>query len=103
MTGGVMQFSFALMTEDDARAIQAWYYNEPYTTYNMTSEEEPSAIEEILDSRSPHYAVRDEQNSLVGFYVYGTSAHIDDTVEPGLFAEDKMVTIGLGMRPDLTG
>jgi RimJ/RimL family protein N-acetyltransferase len=69
----------------------------------MTSEEEPNAIEEMLDRRSPHYAVRDEQNSLVGFYSYGTSAHIDDMTEPGLFVGDRMVTIGLGMRPDLTG
>ena len=98
-----MQFRFALMTEEDAHAIQSWYYAEPYTVYTMTSEEEPNAIEEMLDRRSPHYAVRDEQNSLVGFYSYGTSAHIDDMTEPGLFVGDRMVTIGLGMRPDLTG
>ncbi len=98
-----MQFSFTVMTEENANAIQSWFYLPPYTIYNMTSEEEPNAIEVMLDSRSPHYAVRDEQNSLVGFYTYGTSAHIDDTVEPGLFVEDRMVTIGLGMRPDLTG
>ncbi len=98
-----MQFTFTPMTEEDARAIQAWHYEEPYTTYNMTSDEEPNAIEEMLDQRSPHYAVRDEPNALIGFYTYGTSAHIGDTIEPGLFVEDRMVTIGLGMRPDLTG
>jgi len=98
-----VQFTFTLMTEDDARSIQAWHYEEPYTTYNMTSDEEPNAIEEMLDQRSPHYAVRNEQNSLIGFYAYGTSAHIEDPIKPGLFVEDRMVTIGLGMRPDITG
>ncbi len=96
-----MHFTFTSMNEEDARAIQSWHYEEPYTTYNM--DEGPDALTEMLDKRSPYYAVRDEQNVLVGFYNYGTSAHVDGEMEPGLFVEDRMVTIGLGLRPDMTG
>ena len=98
-----MHFTFTPMTEADARAIQSWHYEEPYTIYNMHGDEEPDAFAEMLDRRSPFYAVRDEQNMLVGFYNYGTSAHVDGDMQPGLFVEDRMVTIGLGLRPDVTG
>ena len=91
------------MTEEDAHIIQSWHYEEPYSIYNMSGDEEPNASEEMLDRRSPYYAVRDEQNMLVGFYCYGTSAHVDGDMEPGLFVEDRMVTIGLGLRPDIAG
>lgn len=98
-----MHFTFAPMTEEDARAIQSWNYEEPYATYNMHGSEEADALTEMLDRRSPYYAVRDEQGTLVGFYSYGTSAHVDGDMEPGLFVGDRMVTIGLGLRPDVTG
>ena len=98
-----MHFTFTPMTEEDAYTIQSWHYEEPYTIYNMHGDEEPNAFAEMLDTRSPFYAVRDEQNVLVGFYNYGTSAHIDGEMEPELFVGDRMVTIGLGLRPDMTG
>ena len=91
------------MTEEDARTIQSWHYEEPYSIYDMNGDEEPNAFAEMLDRRSPYYAVCDEQNTLVGFYCYGTSAHVDGDMEPGLFVEDRMVTIGLGLRPDIAG
>jgi len=98
-----MHFTFTPMTEENARAIQSWNYEEPYATYNMHGDEEPDAFAEMLDQRSPYYAVRDEQNALVGFYNYGSSAHVDGDMEPRLFVEDRIVTIGLGLRPDRTG
>ena len=96
-----MNFTFTPMTEEDAKAIQSWNYEEPYTIYNLG--EGPDALTEMLDTRSPYYAVHDEQNVLVGFYSYGTSAHVDGDMEPGLFVGERVVTIGLGLRPDLTG
>ena len=98
-----MHFTFTPMTEEDARTVQSWHYQEPYSIYDMSGDEEPNAFEEMLDRRSPHYAVRDTQNTFVGFYCYGTSAHVDGDMEPGLFVKDHMVTIGLGLRPDMTG
>jgi RimJ/RimL family protein N-acetyltransferase len=98
-----MRFTFTSMTEEDAHAIQSWNYEEPYAIYNMHGSEEPNAFVEMLDRHSPYYAVHDEHNTLVGFYAYGTSAHVDSDMEPGLFVGDRMVTIGLGLRPDKTG
>ncbi len=96
-----MRFTFTPMTVEDAHTIQSWHYEEPYTIYNIG--EGPDVLTEMLDRRSPYYAVRNEQNMLVGFYNYGTSAHVDGDMKPGLFVGDHMVTIGLGLRPDITG
>ena len=98
-----MHFAFTLMNIEDARAIQFWHYDEPYSIYDMRRGEEPNVINEMLDRRSPYYAVRSEQDELIGYYCYGTSAHVDGGMEPRLFVEDRMVTLGLGLRPDVTG
>ena len=96
-----MGFTFTFMTEADARVIQTWKYVEPYTIYSYIASEE--GLAELLETRSPHYAVRDERGELVGFFCYGTSAQVWNNDVPALYAEDRIVDIGLGMRPDLTG
>lgn len=96
-----MQFTFTPMNETDARAVQTWRYDEPYTIYSYTPSED--GLAEMLDSRSPFYAVRDEQGELIGFFDFGTSAQVWDNEVPALYSEDRTIDIGLGMRPDLTG
>lgn len=95
-----MQFNFVPMEEADARAIIAWRYEGQYAIYNWEGEDDPA---EMLDRRSPHYAVKDERGELVGFFAYGSSAQVWDSGEPHLYSEYNTITIGLGMRPDLTG
>lgn len=95
-----MQFTFTPITAGDAREIMTWRYEEPYNIYNLEEEDDPA---EMLDRRSPYYAVRDEQGQLIGFFAYGSSAYVWDGGEPHLYSEGKTITIGLGMRPDLTG
>jgi RimJ/RimL family protein N-acetyltransferase len=95
-----MQFTFRLMDEADARAVQAWRYDGEYAVYNWDADGDDPA--ELLDRRSPHYAVRDERSELVGFFAFGSSADITDS-PPGIYGEDRSVLVGLGMRPDLTG
>jgi RimJ/RimL family protein N-acetyltransferase len=95
-----MQFTFKLMEQADARAIQAWSYEEPYNIYNWEPEDD---ITEMLDRRSPHYAVTDERDELMGFFAYGSLAQVWDSGEPHLYSENNTITVGLGMRPDLTG
>lgn len=89
-----------LMEEVDARAIMTWRYEGQYAIYNWEDEDDPAVM---LDRRSPHYAVRDEHGELVGFFAYGSSAYVWNSGEPHLFSEQNTITIGLGMRPDLTG
>jgi len=95
-----VQFHFVPMEEADARAILAWRYEGLYTIYNWDDEDDPA---EMLDRRSPHYAVKDGRGELVGFFAYGSSAQVWSSGEPHLYSENNTITIGLGMRPDLTG
>lgn len=95
-----MQLRFVPMEEADARAVLAWRYEGQYAIYNWEEEDDP---EEMLDRRSPHYAVKDERGELVGFFAYGSAAYVWGSGEPHLYSENKTITIGLGMRPDLTG
>ena len=96
-----MHFTFKPMDETDARAIQAWRYEGPYSVYNW--DDDDGGIPAMLDRRSPYYAVRNEQDELIGFFVFGTSAQVGNVDIPGLYSENNTITIGLGMQPDLTG
>jgi [ribosomal protein S18]-alanine N-acetyltransferase len=101
-----MQFFFQPVNEEDVRAILAWRYEGPYAVYNMQDdfdEDDRDGMAEMLDRRSPHYAVRNEQGELVGFFGFGSSAYVTGYDEPHLYSENNTITIGLGMRPDLTG
>lgn len=96
-----MKFTLTLMNEADARVVQTWQYAAPYEIYSYTASAETLA--ELLERRSPHYAVRDESGELVGFFCYGTSAQVWGNEVPALYSQDGIIDIGLGMRPDLTG
>lgn len=99
-----MKFTISLMDEADARSVCAWRYEAPYDVYNMDEEDgkEPD-ITEFLDRRSPYYAVRDDQGELIGFFCYGTASLPWSSGEPSLYVDDRIMVIGLGIRPDLTG
>jgi ribosomal-protein-alanine N-acetyltransferase len=95
-----VQFRFMELEEADVRAIMAWRYEGQYAIYNWEGEDDPA---EMLDRRSPHYVVKDERGELIGFFAYGSAAYVWDGGEPHLYSENNTITIGLGMRPDLTG
>lgn len=96
-----MSFTFTFMNETDARAVQTWKYEEPYAIYSYEPSEE--GLADLLEPRSPHYAVRNTQGELLGFFSYGTSAQVWENAVPALYGEDQTIDIGLGLRPDLTG
>ena len=100
-----MPYTFAPMSWDEARAIRGWRYEGPYAAYNMDVEDvSANALDdEMLDPRSPWFAVRDESGELIGFFAYGTSAELGGYATPHLFDEDGLLSVGLGMRPDRTG
>jgi [ribosomal protein S18]-alanine N-acetyltransferase len=97
-----MGLTFSPMNPIDAHAIDNWQYQEPYDVYSM-NHDDPSSADELLDLRSPYYAVRDEAGELIGFMCFGTSAEVSGRAVPALFGTDGCLTVGLGMRPDLTG
>jgi RimJ/RimL family protein N-acetyltransferase len=47
--------------------------------------------------------VRDEQGELVGYFCYGTAGQPWEVNEPSLYVDDRVIVIGLALRPDLTG
>ena len=96
-----MQFNFSLVNEADVHTIKMWRYEGPYAVYNINNDLDDLA--ELLDRRSPYYAVWNEQGELIGFFVFGTSAQVVGAGTPGLYSENNTITVGLGMRPDLTG
>lgn len=98
-----MQFTFSSMDAETARTICSWRYEGQYAVYDIGGANEKDVTAEMLDRRSPYYAVRDEHGEVVGFFNFGSSAQVWDSAEPGIYAESRTVTIGLGLRPDLTG
>ncbi len=98
-----MQFNFTPMEEAEARAVMAWRYEGDYAVYNWEAEDDKDDPAEMLDRRSPHYAVKDEQGKLIGFFAYGSSAQVWGSGGAYLYSENKTITIGLGMSPELTG
>ena len=113
-----MDFHFTPITEADALVILAWRYDPPYTTYNaMTAETaEPGGFDylgEMLDTRSPYFAVRSisgegwEREPPAGFFALGSACEVGSELDapagPHLYRPDGSITIGLGLRPDLTG
>jgi ribosomal-protein-alanine N-acetyltransferase len=111
----VARFHFAPVSEDDIRAILAWRYDGPYAAYNASAEEDPDFdyTAEMLDTRSPHFAARLdglagwEHKDPDGFFAFGSACEVgsepDSPAEPHLRRADGWITIGLGLRPDLTG
>lgn len=110
-----MSLKFTPMNEADARAIRAWRYGGQYAVYNspdaaLGSDFDPLA--ELLDPGSPYFAVRasdDVPDALpLGFFAYGSACEVGapetrGLATPYLLRPDGSATIGLGLRPDLTG
>ena len=94
-----MWFTFAPMALEDARSIMTWHYEGAYAAYDFGGD--PA---ELLDARSPFFAAHDERGGLVGFCCFGTTAEVSDVGVPRLFTgPDRTLSVGLGLRPDLTG
>ncbi|MFD3446059.1 GNAT family N-acetyltransferase [Microbacteriaceae bacterium 4G12] len=86
-----MDFTFKVMTQDEAREIAYnWHYEGEYSFYDMEADMED--LEEFLNDEmrgDATFVVR-ENDRVVGFF----SFHKID---------NQTVDIGLGMRPDITG
>ncbi len=92
----MMILSFSPLTKSAAREIVTWRYEPPYDIYNLDNSEE--TINYLLDEQYHIQAMRDENNSLVGFCSFG----VDGQVPGGDYSADAL-DIGMGIRPDLTG
>ena len=98
-----MQFTFTLINEAGAREVRTWRYAEPYAIYSLGSDPEEEGLAELLERRSPYYAIHNEEGALVAYFCFGTAAQVWGNETPALYSEDGILDIGVGMRPDLTG
>ena len=84
-------YVFRPMNDEEAREISEWRYDPPYDFYDATSD--PGDLAELLDRKrrqeGAYYAAFDERGALVGFFQFEKKGRI--------------VEVGLGLRPDLTG
>ena len=97
-----MSVTFEAITPASARALAAWRYPAPYDTYNIG--DEAAALAEMLDSRSPWFVAFDADSAPMGYCCFGTAAEVGWEGEPRLWTTgDGTLSVGLGLRPDLTG
>ncbi len=103
-----MDITFQAITPESARALAAWRYPAPYDTYNIGDEAAPLA--EMLDSRNPWFVAFDADGTNgadgapMGYCCFGTAAEVGWEGEPRLWTlDDGTLSVGLGLRPDLTG
>ncbi|MCB2291177.1 GNAT family N-acetyltransferase [Clostridium sp. CS001] len=86
-----MNYKFVPMNKEYANEIAYhWKYNGVYSFYDMTADEDD--LMEFLNEDSwtnRYFAVLDDKSELVGFY--------------SLFFECGIMSIGLGLKPALTG
>ena len=81
------------MTEEYAAEYLGWNYSAPYDFYNIPEKNRQECMEEIKGAIDNWFAVADDSGMLKGFYEF--SFH----EEQG----EKVMEIGLGMRPEETG
>jgi len=83
------QVSIASMTQDEAEAIADWRYEPPYDFYDWRADEDDLA--ELLDPArrgNRYFSAHDGSGVLIGFFGFGR--------------EGDIVSVGIGLRPDLT-
>ncbi len=92
------RISIRPVTPADAAAIARWRYPPPYEMYSFAAED----AEWLLRPELRYPAAYDEHHELVGYFCYGEDARIPAAVESGLYADVRLLDVGLGMRPDRT-
>ena len=94
--------TFQPITAASAHALATWRYPAPYDTYDVGHE--PAALNEMLDARSPWFVAFDTVGEPMGYCCFGTAAEVGWEGESRLWTMgDRTLSVGLGLRPDLTG
>jgi ribosomal-protein-alanine N-acetyltransferase len=85
-----INFEFRKINDEKAQEIVRWSVAPPYDFYDWVSD--PDDLAELLDPRrrgDDYFSAFDEKGALVGFFQFER--------------EGRVVEVGLGLRPDLTG
>ncbi|MEW9181267.1 GNAT family protein [Bacillus mycoides] len=87
------------LTEEEAKEINTWKYENPYTLYSFSGDAE--VIEELLDGT--YYGCCGENGEFIGYFCFGENAQVPGGRDANLYRGEDVVDIGLGMKPELTG
>ncbi|WP_391115831.1 GNAT family N-acetyltransferase [Psychrobacillus sp. L3] len=93
-----MEISIEHMSEQIAKKILGWKYEQPFDFYN--NELTYESFKEMLDGF--YYALVNHNQALFGFFCIGESAQVPVGNQFGVYSDD-FVDIGLGMNPRLIG
>lgn len=94
-----MIFSYKPMTLDNAKQIITWKYNDEYSIYSFSDNDEDLA--ELMNGE--YFSSFDAEGKLIGYICHGQSARVPGGVTKGIYEEAGYNDIGLGLKPDLTG
>jgi [ribosomal protein S18]-alanine N-acetyltransferase len=95
----MVAYHFKPMTKQYASIISHWKYNEPYSIYSMDGSID--CINDLMNGE--YFYVLDDSNNLVGFICSGNSARVFGGYESGIYNNESLLDIGLGLHPDATG
>lgn len=87
------------MTEDYARIIAEWTYDEPYSLYSMDGDED--TVAEFMNG--DYFYALDNDNVLIGYICTGNSARVPGGYDIGIYHHDTYIDFGLGLHPEFTG
>lgn len=88
--GSERDYTFRRMTPAEAREVYGWRYEGRYSFYDMARNPEDFGEMVNPEARERYYSAFGPDGALVGFFSF-----IDEGGEE--------LTVGLGLRPDLTG
>lgn len=93
------EVNFHLMTMAEAQEIIKWKYPQEYSFYNFDDSAE--TLQELLDGT--YYAACDDEHQLIGFFCFGQNAQVSEGRKQNLYTGEKVLDIGLGLKPEWTG
>ena len=85
------------MTEEIAKRIQTWQYEDPYSLYSLKGD--PNVFSELMNGS---YAFVTENDELTGYFCFGKSAQVPAGHDVNAYA-NPMLDLGLGLHPMHTG
>lgn len=91
------KFTLSKMTEEDAREILSWRYDEPYDFYDPKDDLE-TGVQTLVEPTNLYLGVRDRDGELVAYYCFGGEAQV-----PGGDYTENALDISGGARPDKLG
>ena len=85
------------MSEESARKIFSWRYDESLNFYNPDLSEIEETVEEFLNPENVYYSIFNNFNELIAYCCFGADARVK-----GGNYDIEALDIGFGMRPNLT-